>query len=83
MLYFAAALPAVDADLARVISPEAKAALTYLCLAIYGHVNGIFAVFYGTAAMVRGYLILSSGYLPRALGALFVLGAPALSPRTY
>ena len=23
---------------------------------------------------VRGYLILSSGYLPRALGALFVLG---------
>jgi Domain of unknown function (DUF4386) len=74
MLYFAAALPAVDADLARVISPEAKAALTYLCLTIYGYVNGIFAVFYGTAAMVRGHLILRSGYLPRALGAFFNLG---------
>jgi hypothetical protein len=74
MLYFAAALPAVDADLARVISPEAKAALTYLCLTIYGYVNGIFAVFYGTAAMVRGHLILRSGYLPRALGAFFILG---------
>jgi Domain of unknown function (DUF4386) len=74
MFYFAAALPAVDADVARVISPEAKAALTYLCLTIYGYVNGIFAVFYGTAAMVRGYLILRSGYLPRALGAFFILG---------
>jgi len=28
MFYFAAALPAVDADVARVISPEAKASLT-------------------------------------------------------
>jgi Domain of unknown function (DUF4386) len=37
MLYFAAALPAVDADAARMISPEAKAALTYLCLTIYGY----------------------------------------------
>ena len=74
IFYFAAALPAVDADVARVISPEAKAALTYLCLTIYGYINGIFAVFYGTAAMLRGYLILRSGYLPRALGAFFMLG---------
>jgi hypothetical protein len=74
LFYFAAALPAVDADVARVISPEVKAALTYLCLTIYGYVNGIFAVFYGTAATVRGYLILRSGYLPRALGAFFILG---------
>ena len=58
IFYFAAALPAVDADVARVISPEAKAALTYLCLTIYGYVNGIFAIFYGTATVVRGYLIL-------------------------
>jgi hypothetical protein len=74
MLYFAAALPAVDADVARVISPEAKAALTYLCLTIYGYGFGIFATFYGTAAVVRGYLILRSGYLPRALGAILILG---------
>jgi len=42
MPYFAAALPAVDADVAWVISPEAKAALTYLCLTIYGYGFGIF-----------------------------------------
>src|SRR6202023_2917588 len=57
MLYFAAALPAVDADVARLISPEAKGALTYVCLTIYGSGFGIFAMFYGTAAVVRGYLI--------------------------
>ena len=74
MLYFAAALPAVDSDVARVISPEAKAALTYICLTIYGYVNGIFGVFYGTAAAVRGYLILRSTYLPRMLGVFFILG---------
>jgi Domain of unknown function (DUF4386) len=74
MLYFAAALPAVDADVARVISPEAKATLTYLCLTIYGYGFGIFAMFYGVAAAMRGYLILRSGYLPRILGALLILG---------
>ena len=74
LLYFAAALPAFDADVARVISPEATAALTYLCLTIYGYGFGIFATFYGTAALVRGYLTLRSGYLPRALGAILLLG---------
>ena len=74
IFYFAAALPAVDADVARVLSPEIKANFTYLCLTIYGYINGIFAVFYGTAAAVRGYLMARSGYLPGALGALFILG---------
>jgi len=31
-------------------------------------------MFYGIAAAVRGYLILRSGYLPRALGAIVILG---------
>ena len=35
MLYFAAALPAVDADVALAISPEAQATLTYLCLTVF------------------------------------------------
>ena len=74
MLYLAAALPAVDVDVARAVPADAKAALTYLCLSIYGYVNGIFAVFYGTAATIRGYLILRSDFLPRALGGLLMLG---------
>ncbi len=83
IFYFAAALPAVDADVARVISPEARATLTYLCLTIYGYINGIFAVFYGTAAVVRGCLILRSGYLPRALGALFIAGGAGFIAKNF
>ena len=74
MLYFASALPAIDAHVAGAMTPEAKASFTYLCLTIYSYVNGIFATFYGTAALVRGYLMLRSGFLPRMLGALFMLG---------
>ena len=74
MLYFAAVLPATDAHVARAVTPEAKATLTYLCLTIYSYVNGIFATFYGTAALVRGYLMLQSDFLPRAQGARFMVG---------
>ncbi len=56
------------------MTPEAKASLTFVCLTIYSYVNGIFATFYGTAALVRGYLILRSGFLPHSLGILFTLG---------
>ncbi len=83
MLYFAAALPAVDADVARIISPEAKATLTYLCLTIYGYGFGIFAIFYCIAAAVRGYLILRSGYLPRFLGALVSLGGASFIAENF
>lgn len=83
MLYFAAALPAVDTDVARAISPEAKATLTYLCLTIYGYGFGIFAMFYGVAAGIRGYLILRSGYLPRALGALVILGGASFIAENF
>lgn len=74
IFYFAAALPALDADVARMIPPDIKAALTYLGLTIFGYVFGIFATFYGTAAVVRGYLIVRSGYLPRVLGAIVMVG---------
>ena len=74
LLYFASALPATDSHVARAMTPEAKASLTYVCLTIYSYVNGIFATFYGTTALVRGYLMLRSGFLPRTLGTLFMLG---------
>jgi hypothetical protein len=83
LLYFAAALPALDADIARVISPDARATLTYLCLTIYGYGFGIFATFYGSAAVVRGYLILRSGYLPRALGAIVILGGASFITENF
>ena len=83
LLYFAAALPAIDADVARVIAPEAKATLTYLCITIFGYGFGIFAMFYGIAAAVRGYLIWRSGYLPRALGGIGILGGAGFVAKNF
>jgi hypothetical protein len=74
IFYFAAALPVVDSDVARLIPPDAQATLTYLCLTIFGYGFGIFAAFYGIAGMVRGFLIFRSGYLPRALGMILICG---------
>ncbi len=74
IFYFSAALPVVDPALARIIPPDAQAAMTYLCLTIYGYVFGTFAAFYGIAAILRGYLIFRSSYLPRALGVIVVFG---------
>ncbi len=83
LLYFAAALPAIDADVARVIAPEAKATLTYFCITIFGYCFGIFAMFYGIAAVVRGCLIWRSGYLPRALGAIGILGGASFVVKNF
>jgi hypothetical protein len=41
---------------------------------MYGYIFAIFTGFYGVAVMLRGYLIFRSGYLPRALGGLVLLG---------
>jgi hypothetical protein len=74
IFYFTAALPVVDADVARVIPPDVQATMTYLSLTIYGYVFGIFAAFYGIATVLRGYLVFRSSYLPRALGVILILG---------
>lgn len=74
IFYFTAALPVVDADVAKVIPPDLQATITYLGLTIFGYVFGVFAAFYGIATALRGYLIFRSSYLPRALGVLLILG---------
>jgi hypothetical protein len=74
IFYFAAALPAIDNDVIRTLTPDARITFTYLCLTLYGYVFVLFTGFYGVAMMLRGYLILRSAYLPRALGGLVILG---------
>ena len=40
-------------------------------------------MFYGTAAVVRGYLILRSGYLPRALGVILIFGGASFIAKNF
>jgi hypothetical protein len=74
VFYFAAALPIMDADVIKALSPQARLTFTYLCLTVYGYVFAIFTGFYGVAVALRGYLIFRSRYLPRTLGVLVMLG---------
>ncbi len=74
ILYFAAAMPAIDPGVAKALAPDASASFTYLCLTLYGYVFNIFAALYGIPVMLRGYLIFRSGYLPRVLGAIVMAG---------
>jgi uncharacterized protein DUF4386 len=74
IFYFAAALPVIDADVARALTPDVRTSFIYLCLTLYGYVFNIFAAFYGISVMLRGYLIFRSGYLPRVLGGFVLIG---------
>ena len=53
---------------------EQRQALAYLAIRISAMIAGLFLCMYGIATMLRGYLIMRSGYLPRVLGILFIIG---------
>ena len=74
IFYFIAALPFMDADIPKVLSPEIRQTITYLSLTIFGYIFVLFTGFYGLAEILRGYLIFRSRYLPRWLGILVALG---------
>ena len=54
-------------------SPEQLDALSYLAIRAHGHGFGVGLIFFGFACLVRGYLIVKSGYLPKTLGVLIVV----------
>jgi hypothetical protein len=53
---------------------EQREALAYLAMRIATMIAALFLCMYGIATMLRGYLIARSGYLPKAIGILFVVG---------
>ena len=53
---------------------EQRQALALLCIRIAGMIAWLFVGFYGIASMIRGYLIARSGYLPKVLGILLMIG---------
>jgi hypothetical protein len=53
---------------------EQRDALAFLAIRIASMIAWLFVCMYGIASMIRGYLIARSGYLPRILGILLVIG---------
>lgn len=72
--YWASSIIVKDTAGMSAFTPEQRNALAMLALRISSMIATLFIAFYGTACMIRGYLIMQSGYLPKALGVLLIIG---------
>jgi hypothetical protein len=73
LFYFTASLPLGGAGYLKTFSPDQLNTLALLLLKMYGYGGVLFMVFYGIASILRGYLIIRSGYLPPTLGGLLAV----------
>jgi hypothetical protein len=83
VFYFAALLIAGNGGYLHPFSSDQRSALALLVLDVFGTTSGIFTVFYGSASIVLGYLIVRSRYLPKALGVLLSLAGLAFVIRNF
>src|SRR5262249_51113458 len=74
LFYFAPTLILGGDGYLKTFSPDQLNALALLSLNLYSAAGFIFTVHYGVASILFGYLMVQSGYLPRGLGVLWVLG---------
>jgi len=72
--YFAPSLILSGADYLKTFTAEQLNSLALLSMKLFNQIAGIFLGFYGLTTALRGYLIYRSGYLPRTLGILFIIG---------
>lgn len=73
MLFFGGPMLLQNTVYLQSFTKEQISALSYLFIRIYTYGAGLLMVFYGSASLVRGYLIYRSGFLPRFLGILLCI----------
>jgi len=70
MFFFSGPMLLKNPVFLQTFSRDQLNALIYLFVRVYAYGAGLLMVFYGSASLIRGYLIYRSGYLPRFLGVL-------------
>jgi hypothetical protein len=63
-----------DAEYLKTFTPEQINTLVLLSFKLFHYGSGLFLVFYGTGWIVRGWLMIRSGYFPKVLGLLMIVG---------
>src|SRR5687767_11075142 len=81
--YFASSLILLETSGMESFTTEQRNALALLSLRISGMIATLFFVLYGIATMIRGYLIVRSGYFPRVFGVLFVVAGFGFALRSF
>ncbi|MGQ0723555.1 MAG: DUF4386 domain-containing protein [Candidatus Eiseniibacteriota bacterium] len=72
--FFAASFILRDTGGMTAFTTEQREALALLAVRISSMIATLFLCMYGIASMIRGYLIARSGYLPRIIGILLMIG---------
>jgi hypothetical protein len=80
--FFASSLIVRDAAGMGHFTAEQRKALAYLSLRISTMIGALFLILYGTATMIRGWLMARSGYFPKSIGVLMVIGGAGFFLRT-
>src|SRR5206468_1551203 len=83
MLFFCAPFLVKNPVFAQSFSREQLDALVYFFVRVYATGAGLFMVFYGSASLIRGYLIYRSGYIPRFIGVLLALVGVAFIVKNF
>ncbi len=83
LFYFAPSLIVGNDTYLKSFSPDQLNTLTLLSLNLYGIGGLISLAFYGVASIGIGYLTFLSGYFPRILGVLWVIGGAGFVLRTF
>jgi hypothetical protein len=80
--YFASSLVVRDTAGMASFTAEQRNALALLSLRLSAMIAALFLALYGIATMIRGYLIMRSGYFPSLFGVLFIIGGAGFFLRT-
>lgn len=80
--FWASSLILHDTTTSAAFNVEQRNALSFLATRIASMIAALFLCFYGTASVMRGYLIMRSTYLPKVLGILLMIGGAGFCLRS-
>ncbi|HZI26927.1 MAG TPA: DUF4386 domain-containing protein [Gemmatimonadaceae bacterium] len=80
--YFGSSLVLSETAGMAAFTTEQRNAFALLSLRVSTMIATLFLILYGIATMIRGYLIMRSGYFPKVFGMLFMLAGAGFFLRT-
>jgi len=80
--YFGSSLVLSETAGMAAFTTEQRNAFALLSLRVSTMIATLFLILYGIASMIRGYLIMRSGYFPKVFGMLFMLAGAGFFLRT-
>jgi hypothetical protein len=83
VFHFAPILILSGSGYLKTFTPDQLESLAYLSLRISSYAGMLFTAYYGVAWVLRAYLIVRSGYLPKLLGVLMGIGGLGFVVRNF